>query len=99
MGTSDHGWPDRARGEAKRSGRYNAGMGAGWLLDLRFALRAWWRQPRFAAAAIAMLALAIAAVTTVFALAYAELWRPVPYPHSQQIVYLGSQIHDVAAGG
>lgn len=56
--------------------------------DLRYALRGWRERPWFTAALVLMLALGIAAVTSVFAVAYAELWRPSPYPQPGQLVTL-----------
>lgn len=47
--------------------------------DVRLALRGWRQAPGFAFAAVAMLALAIGAVTAVASVVHAALLRPLPY--------------------
>ncbi len=49
--------------------------------DVRYALRQMLRAPGFAAAAIATLALGIGATTTIFSIANAALFNPLPFPH------------------
>ncbi|MGH9475695.1 MAG: ADOP family duplicated permease [Terriglobales bacterium] len=68
------------------------------LQDLRFALRGWRRQPRFAGALVGMLALGLAATTVVFALAYAELWAPSPFPHPEQVISIEATAGGIHAG-
>jgi len=60
--------------------------------DLRHALRGLRRSPGFAAAAIAILALGLAATTAVFSVADAVLFRPLPYQRPQQLVVINEVI-------
>ena len=54
--------------------------------DTRYGLRSLRREPTFAITAILTLALGIATVTTTFSVADAELWKPLPYPHAEQLI-------------
>ncbi|MGH9542256.1 MAG: ABC transporter permease [Terriglobales bacterium] len=58
--------------------------------DLKYALRRLAKSPLFAAAAAATLALGIGANATVFILADAVLFRNLPFPASQRVLYLTS---------
>lgn len=60
------------------------------LSDLIYALRQLRARPWFALAAIATLALGIGANTAVFSVVSALLFRPLPYPDSEQIVTVES---------
>lgn len=62
------------------------------LADIRQALRGLSRTPGFAAAAIGILALGIAANTAVFSVADAVLFRPLPYQHPEQLVLINEVI-------
>src|SRR5262249_27144407 len=55
------------------------------LSDLRFILRSFRRQPGFAAAAIATLAVGIGATTAIFSTVNAALLRPLPFPDPQNL--------------
>jgi predicted permease len=57
--------------------------------DLRYAVRAVRREPGFTSVAILLLALGIGPTTAVFSIVRALLLRPLPYPHSDQLVRLG----------
>jgi len=57
--------------------------------DLRYAVRAVRRGPGFASVAILLLALGIGANTAVFSVVRAVLLRPLPFPHTEQLVRLG----------
>lgn len=59
--------------------------------DAAFGVRMLRRQPGFASAAVAVLALGIGATTTMFSLVDAVLWRPLPYLHANRIVSLAEQ--------
>lgn len=56
------------------------------LHDLRYAFRAMRKDPMVTAAAITVLGLGIGAATLVFSLANGLLIRPLPYPHTDQLV-------------
>lgn len=54
--------------------------------DLRYAARSIRRNPAFALVVVLTLALGIGATTSVFALVYGVLLRPLPYPNQQRLV-------------
>jgi predicted permease len=54
--------------------------------DLRYSLRTLRRQPGFAAAAVATLALGIGATTTIFTVVDGVVLKPLRYPDAQRIV-------------
>ncbi|MFW6080039.1 MAG: ABC transporter permease, partial [Gemmatimonadota bacterium] len=56
--------------------------------DLRFALRTSARRPGTTVIAVLMLALGVAATTTVFSLVDALFLRPLPFPGAERLVYL-----------
>jgi putative ABC transport system permease protein len=60
-------------------------------LDAVFGVRVLRRQPGFASAVIAVLALGIGATTAMFSLVDAVLWRPLPYLHAHRLVSLAEQ--------
>jgi len=59
--------------------------------DLRFGFRQLRRSPGFAITAILTLALGVGANTAVFSLINGLLLRPLPVPHSEQLVVLGME--------
>ena len=58
------------------------------LSDLRYGVRQIRNRPAFAGAAVTILALGVGATTAVFTLADPMLFRPLPYPDSEQLVTL-----------
>jgi predicted permease len=54
--------------------------------DVRYGTRALRREPSFAATALLTLTLGIFTTTTVFTIVDAELWKPLPFENSQDLV-------------
>ncbi len=79
--------------QAHASTAVTAGVSTGHLLedlrqDLRYAARAFGKQPGFGATAVLILALGIGATTAIFSLVYGVLLKPLPFPEPQALVSL-----------
>jgi putative ABC transport system permease protein len=62
--------------------------------DARHAARGLRRQPGFTAVAMLTLALGLGANTAVFTVIRSVLWRPLPYPASDRLVFISSEFGD-----
>jgi len=59
------------------------------IYDIRFALRQLRKTPGLAVLAIVTLALGVGANTSIFTVIESVLLRPLPYAHSDQLIYIG----------
>jgi putative ABC transport system permease protein len=66
--------------------------------ELRSALRALGRQPRFTALAVIILALGLGAAVTMFSLVNALVLRALPYPEAERLVFLFGAVDGKRAG-
>jgi hypothetical protein len=66
--------------------------------DLKFALRQLLKNPGFTAVAVFTLALGIGANTAMFSFLNSLLLRPLPFPHSEQLVRVFRATPQIANG-
>lgn len=59
------------------------------LRDFRFGTRMVRKNPGFTAIAVLTLALGIGANTAIFSVLEAQLWKPLPFPDAERLVFLG----------
>src|SRR5215472_9529699 len=64
------------------------------LQDLRYAIRKLLAAPAFTLAAVATLAIGIGATTAIFSTVNAALLRPLPFPHSEELVSVRTRMTD-----
>jgi hypothetical protein len=69
------------------------------LQDLRYGWRSLWRSPGFALVVTLTLALGIGANVTTFSIVRSILWRPLPYPDSDRIVFVSVDVGGVQDAG
>ncbi|MGH9160193.1 MAG: ABC transporter permease, partial [Vicinamibacteraceae bacterium] len=69
------------------------------LQDLRYGWRSLWRSPGFALVVILTLALGIGANVATFSVVRSALWRPLPYPDSDRIVFVRVDVGGVSDAG
>ncbi len=67
--------------------------------DVRYACRTLRRAPGFTAVVVFTLALGIGGTVTMFSVMHAVLWRPLPYPAAERIVYLQVDARGVSNAG
>lgn len=77
-------------GAIRAPGRTRMGRrgGMGWSRNLRFALRTLRKAPAFSLTSVALVAVGVGAVTTIFTLVDHVLLRPLPYPTPERLVVL-----------
>ena len=76
------------------SGSWFAGLG----LDLRLACRMFWREPGFTVIAVAMIALGIAAATSIFSVVNGVVMKPLPRVNMDGLVRIFETSHIAPAG-
>src|SRR5439155_14655935 len=62
--------------------------------DLRYAVRQLLKTPVFSLAAVGTLAIGIGATIAIFSTVNATLLRPLPYPHSEELIAVRTRYTD-----
>ena len=62
--------------------------------DLRGSARRWRQRPIATAGVVVTLAAVVTAVTTTFALAHAVLWKALPLPDAERLVFVWETVQD-----
>src|SRR5579862_4587072 len=70
-----------------------------FFLDLRLVFRQLRQSPAFTATAVLMLAFGLGATTAIFSIVEGILLRPLPFPHSDQLMVLSDRIQEANLGG
>jgi putative ABC transport system permease protein len=70
-----------------------------FIQDLRYAMRSLGKQPGFTAVAVAMLAIGIGATVAIFALTFAVLYKPLPFPDPWRLMLVHLLAPDREAPG
>jgi predicted permease len=78
----------RAVSKRRETADRRAGLREELVQDLRWALRRLRADPGFAVAAVAILALGIGAATALFGVADAVVFRPLPFPEPERLVWI-----------
>lgn len=86
----------RRPGAGRSTPRDEEGMMGKGTRNLRFAMRALRKAPTFTLATVALVALGVGVVTTVFTVVDHVVLRPLPYPASERLVYLTNGSHNGA---
>jgi putative ABC transport system permease protein len=67
--------------------------------ELRFAARSLRTSPGFTVLAVLILTLGIGVTVTIFSVMYAVLWRPLPYPNADRLVFIETVFGPVQDAG
>jgi predicted permease len=67
--------------------------------NCRYAFRMLWKSPAFTITSVVTIALCIGANTAIFSVADAVLFRPLPYPHSEQLGQVITKMHSSRGDG
>jgi hypothetical protein len=89
IAVAEHCRPSWRAAPRGREGGIVRWLGNGWSQDLRHAARALRRTPGFTMVAVGTLGLALGVNAGIFSIVDAVLLRPLPFPESDRMVYIG----------